>query len=100
MIPRTLNFAPPPPSLEGLWSRSLVAMSVVFAATLAVTLLWRSAHWLGSAAARALVLGFGAAFGARFGSTGRLRGPHVSVPIVIGAVSAGAFFVLNSVGRS
>jgi hypothetical protein len=100
VVPRKLIFAGPPPSAKGFWSRSLLAMSVVLAATLVVALLWRWANWPGSALARALVLGFGTAFGARFGSTGRLRGRHVSVPIVIGAVTAGAFFALNVLGRS
>ena len=65
MVAPKLIFTEPPPSLKGMWSRTILAMSMVLAATLAVTLLWRTANWPGAAAARALVLGFGIAFGAR-----------------------------------
>ena len=93
MGPPKLIFTEPPPSLKGVWGRTIVAMSIVLAATLAVTLLWRTANWPGSAAARALVLGFGIAFGARYGAHGRLRG-QMTVQIVIGAISAALFFAL------
>lgn len=94
MIPRKLIFTEPPPSLNGLLGRTILAMGAVLAASLMIMVLWHSANWPGSTAARALVLGFGIAFAARYASTGRLRGPHVSVQIGIGALSSALFYAL------
>ena len=74
-------------------ARSTLAVSVVLAATIIVTLLWRAEGWPGSVVARALVLGFGIAFGARFGAHGRAGGQMI-VQIVIGAVSSALFNVI------
>ena len=100
MVPRKLIFTAPPPSPKVLWGRTILAMGAVLAATLIVMVLWRTANWPGSVAARALVLGFGIAFAAPYASTGRLRGPHVTVKVVIGALASGAFFALWKLASS
>jgi hypothetical protein len=94
MTPQKIIFTGPPPAPKELWRRTVLAMSIVLAATLSVTLLWRAEHWPGSAAVRAVVLGFGIAFGARYGAHGRIRG-QVAVQLVIGAISATLFYALN-----
>ena len=99
MVPQKPILAERPPTVNGVWRRTLLAVSIVLAATFAVTLLWRTTNWPGSAAAQALVLGFGIAFGARFGSTGRLRG-QVTVPVIIGVISAALFFAIHVLSAS
>jgi predicted cobalt transporter CbtA len=85
---------PPPPSSRDLWRRSSVWVAAVLAASLGVILLWRFMNWPGAVVVRSLVVGFGIAFGARYASTGRIRGPRMAVPIVIGTATSAAFFAL------
>lgn len=84
----------PPPPLKQVLVRSTLAMGVVLAATVMVTMLWRTEQWPGELGVRALVLGFGIAFGGRFGARGRIRGANVAITAGLGALASVGFYAL------
>lgn len=89
-----LVFTTPQPATPAIWRRTILAMGAVLATELAVSLLWHATTWTGSNVAHSIVVGFGIAFGARYGSTGRFRGPQLAAPLIIGTLSSAVFFGL------
>ena len=93
-----LVFTKPPAATPEIWRRTIIAMSSVLATVFAASLLWHAMNWPGPNVVRAILIGFGISFGARYGSTGRFRGPQLAAPIIIGTLSSAAFFALWTYG--